>query len=144
MIVSKLAKLIILLALFVTSVSTAQACAISPFYQITSDPNKYAEKSNVIFLGKVVEIEKSTFSLQIVELDVLDVIKGNPAKKIRIVNQLENNCSIAFGEENSRYYVFGNLENNQREIIMTGFPSFVPETIAENAGMLDKLSKIKD
>ncbi len=131
-------KKILFLVLLQTSLFS-YACAISPFYLITEDPEKYANANNTIFFGKLVDLEAHTSDFETATFSVLERLKGEVADKVRVTNIIENNCSQHFGKVGTEYYVFGNVNPSGDLIELTGFPSFVTKKYADERGLLDKL-----
>jgi len=98
------------------------ACAISPFYQITEDPQKYANSSNAIFFGKLVDLEAKSTDVEVATFSVLERIKGDVEDTVQVTNIIKNNCSQHFGQVGSAYYVFGNVNESGNQIKLDGFP----------------------
>ena len=118
---------------------TTIACPVSPFFQSAAQPNKYADKSNAVFFGRLCKTENLSENIQIAEFQVLESYKGELNTRIRITNKIESDCSMAFGNAGTNYYVFGNLDDAGKEIIMDGFPRFFPEHYANKTNMLTRL-----
>ena len=136
-IVHKLAVAVMLLAMSAQTLG----CAVSPAYQITESPNLYKNRYNTVFLGIVSSIHQLSDRSEVAEFDVLKLLKGEIPETIQVFNRFTNNCSTYIGEPGSRYYVFGNVNASGTEMQLDGFPSFVPERVAIESGMLEKLNQ---
>ena len=135
-------KYLTLIIIFSLWFIKGHACAISPFYQIVTDPEKYIKKSNAVFFGQLIGISDTGDSTQVAEFKVIEIFKGKLNTKIRIVNEIKTNCSSKFSSIGSHYYVFGNLTNNDSEIIMDGFPGFVAESYANKMNLINQIHSI--
>ena len=123
--------------------SIGHGCAISPLYQIVTEPQRYIEKSNAIFFAKLIKLDNTNKRSQMAEFQVLEIYKGKPDSKIMIINKIETNCSRTFSTVGTNYYIFGNTQAAQDEIVMHGFPGFVPENYAIEMGLPSILQAIK-
>lgn len=126
-------KLLLTLSISIL-VSPAFSCPIEPAYRLAGAPEKFIEQSDVVFFGKLVGFEDFRESEQIVEFSVEKVIKGNLPDTVTVINKLHTSCSRIFQVKGSKYYVFAGKTSDSKVLLIDGYASFVPESVAIEKG----------
>jgi hypothetical protein len=122
-------KFILMLSLSVLALP-GFSCPIEPAYRLVATPDKSIEEYDVVFFGKLVQFEDLRESEQIVEFSVEKTIKGSLPNTVTVINRIHTSCSRVFQVKGSKYYVFAAEANDSRALVIDGYASFVPESVA--------------
>ena len=103
-------------------------CIIDPFQTTIMRVDQLKEKSDVIFFGKLVELETSDQGKQVAKFYVIKSYKGEVSGRVIIRNEVLNSCFRPFHTIDSAYYIFATSPkyNKQFEITDSVSNGFVP------------------
>jgi hypothetical protein len=108
---------------------------MDPHHRVAMDPEPMLDKYDVVFFGRLSSFEFSDDTTQIAEFEVLDVYKGPGMSLATIHNLLTTSCSRTFEVPSTNYYVFAMIDPDSGNYTISGFASFVPESVAEEREM---------
>lgn len=111
-------------------VSPAFSCRIEPAHRLIAEPDRFVDEYDVVFFGKLVGLEDLREFEQLVEFSVEKTIKGDLPHTVMVINRMHTSCSRFFQIKGSKYYVFAAKTHDRNTLLIDGFASFVPESLA--------------
>lgn len=120
-------KKLVLTSLLLALSLASEACPISPFKRVTMDSDRFLEKSDVVFFGRLdsEEIDEKSME-QTATFTIIKSYKGNVSGQVTIINKLSSSCSRAFQVPQSAFYVYATATEQGAIYRISGFASFVP------------------
>lgn len=107
--------------------SATYACRVSPWVNVRNNFDSFKEKADVVFLGKLNNIEKLNSVSENVHLTIIKKVKGDivVGQNITILNRHHTSCSHRFGPIDVNYYVFAKKVNDT--YLIDKYATFYPD-----------------
>jgi len=109
-------------------------CIISPFKITAMNSENLRNLSDVIFFGKLVDLEINENGKQLAKFFVIQSIKGELEGRVEIRNEELSSCFRSFHTLDSAYYIFATKSqfSGQFEVTNSASNGFVPFEWAVN------------
>ncbi len=121
------------LALFFIVVP-AFACSQQPVYRNAENVESVLARSDMGFLGVLLESGLHGPQEQFATFNVLEIYKGPELSTVTVRNRIDNTCAASFAEAGTHYYVFGYFPEGSGELLIYGFSTSIPESLIQKLG----------
>ncbi len=103
-------------------------CIISPYQMTAMNSENLRDLSDVIFFGKLVDLETKKDGKQLAKFFVIKSIKGELEGRVEIRNEHLSSCFRGFQTLDSAYYIFATKSqfSGQYEVTNSSSNGFVP------------------
>ncbi len=114
--------------ILLASYTHASGCIIDPYQATIMRSDQLKEQSDVIFFGKLVNLETSLEGKQVATFFVIKSFKGGLSGRVVVRNEVLSSCFRPFQTIDSAYYVFATESRSEGQYEITGSVSsgFVP------------------